>query len=229
MRMSRKQRLIVSYLTMRRTIGVLGIALPLVVVLGGLIENSHILQSSISGYYYTNMRDFFVGILCVVALFLISYQGYERIDNIVSNLAGFSALGMITFPTKMYYHKIEKVGIFLINDDISGYLHLLFATIFFFVLSYNSIFLFTKRHSVNISKEKRRRNILYRVCGIIMLSQILLIILYMNFLRDTIVSKTYPILIFESIALVAFGITWLVKGNTFFKDQIKNIDEIDSQ
>lgn len=101
--MNRKQRLIVSYLTMRRTIGVLGISLPLIVVLGGLVENSSALQGSISGYYYTNMRDFFVGILCVVALFLISYQGYERIDNIVANLAGFSALGMIIFPTKISY------------------------------------------------------------------------------------------------------------------------------
>lgn len=228
MLMSRKQRLIVSYLTMRRTIGVLGIALPLVVVLGGLIENPHMLQGSISGYYYTNMRDFFVGILCVVALFLISYQGYERIDNIVANLAGFSALGMIIFPTKMSYHKIEKVGMFLIDDNISGFLHLFFATVFFFTLSYNAIFLFTKRHSVNISKEKRRRNILYRACGIIMLIQILLIIVYMVFLRETYLSKTYPILIFESFALFAFGISWLVKGNTFFRDQIKNVDELDT-
>ncbi|MFA7418371.1 MAG: hypothetical protein WCZ90_01700 [Melioribacteraceae bacterium] len=213
---------------MRRTIGVLGIALPLVVVIGGLIENPHMLQGSISGYYYTNMRDFFVGILCVVALFLISYQGYERIDNIVANLAGFSALGMIIFPTKMYYHKIEKVGMFLMGDDISGFLHLLFASIFFITLSYNSIFLFTKRHSINISKEKRSRNILYRVSGIVMLIQILLIILYMVFLRETYLSKTYPILIFESIALFAFGISWLVKGNTFFRDQIKNVDEMDT-
>lgn len=213
---------------MRRTIGVLGIALPLVVVLGGLIENPHMLQGSISGYYYTNMRDFFVGILCVVALFLISYQGYERIDNIVANLAGFSALGMIIFPTKMSYHKIEKVGMFLIDDNISGFLHLFFATVFFFTLSYNAIFLFTKRHSVNISKEKRRRNILYRACGIIMLIQILLIIVYMVFLRETYLSKTYPILIFESFALFAFGISWLVKGNTFFRDQIKNVDELDT-
>jgi hypothetical protein len=228
MLMTRKQRLIVSYLTMRRTIGVLGIALPLVVVLGGLIENSHVLQGSISGYYYTNMRDFFVGILCVVALFLISYQGYERIDNIVANLAGFSALGMIIFPTKMSFQKIEKVGIFLIDDHISGYLHLTFATIFFLALSYNSIFLFTKRHSPNISKEKKRRNILYRISGIIMLSQILLIILYMEFLKETYISKTYPVLIFESIALFAFGTSWLVKGNTFFRDQIRNISELDT-
>lgn len=225
--MNRKQRLIVSYLTMRRTIGVLGISLPLIVVLGGLVENSSALQGSISGYYYTNMRDFFVGILCVVALFLISYQGYERIDNIVANLAGFSALGMIIFPTKISYKEIEKVGIFLIDDNISGFLHLTFATIFFFSLSYNSIFLFTKRHSANISKEKKRRNILYRICGIIMLLQILLIILYMVFLKETYLAKTYPILIFESIALFAFGISWLVKGNTFFRDQIKNIDEVD--
>jgi len=128
----------------------------------------------------------------------------------------------------MSFYKLEKVGMFLMEDDISGFLHLFFATIFFFTLSYNSIFLFTKRHSVNISKEKRRRNILYRASGMIMLIQILLIILYMVFLRETYLSKTYPILIFESIALFAFGIAWLVKGNTFFRDQIKNVDEMDT-
>ncbi|MDP2036585.1 MAG: hypothetical protein Q8L04_04325 [Ignavibacteria bacterium] len=105
MPISRKQRLIVSNLTMRRTMDVLGIALSLVVILGGLIENNNRFQISISGYYYTNMRDFFVGILCIVAMYLISDQDYEGIDNIVSNLAGLPALGMITFPTEMSYHK----------------------------------------------------------------------------------------------------------------------------
>ncbi len=218
--MSRKQRVIISYLTMRRMIGVLGIALPIVVVIGGFIENGFEIQGSISGYYYTNMRDFFVGLMCIVAMFLISYQGYEKIDNMISNLSGVFALGMVLFPTAMYSGKVVKVGTFLINDNISEYIHLTFGSLFFIALAYNSIFLFTKRHAVEPSKEKKRRNLIYRTCGVVMLASMFCIILYKVFLDDTLLSKTYPTLIFESVALLAFGVSWLIKGNTFFKDQM---------
>jgi len=218
MLMSRNQRLIISYLTMRRLIGILGIALPVIIVSGGFIQNGFVIQGSISGYYYTNMRDFFVGLLCIVSLFLISYQGYEKIDNLIGNLSGIFALGMIIFPTAMYSGKVVKVGMFLIGDNISEYIHLTFGILFFLALAYNSIFLFTKRQPGILSEAKKRRNFTYRICGIVMIISILCLIIYMLFLRNTFISKVYPVLILESVALTAFGISWLVKGNTFFKD-----------
>jgi hypothetical protein len=225
MSMTRNQRLIISYLTMRRFIGVLGISLPIIVVVGGFVEHGFVIQGSISGYYYTNMRDFFVGLLCIVSMFLISYQGYERIDNMISTLSGLFAFGMIIFPTGMFCGKVVKVGMFLIDDNVSELIHLTFGTLFFLALSYNSLFLFTKRHSHILIAEKRRRNILYRVCGLVMIFAMCSIIIYMFFLRDTVISRYYPVLILESIALFAFGISWLVKGNTFFKDQKNHTDE----
>ena len=225
MYLTRNQRVIISYLTMRRMIGVLGIALPVIVVLGGFLQNGFVIQGSISGYYYTNMRDFFVGLLCIVSVFLISYQGYEKIDNMISTLSGIFAIGMIIFPTAMYSGKIVKVGMFLIDDNISEYVHLTFGTLFFLALSFNSIFLFTKRHSILLTPPKRRRNILYRVCGIVMIVSILCIIIYMLLFRNTFVSGLNPVLFLESIALLAFGISWLVKGNTFFKDQKNHLEE----
>ena len=99
---NRERSLIVSYLAMRRLIGILGIALPIIVVMGGLAEAQPYVQGSISGYYYTNMRDLFVGISSGVGLFLISYKGYEKIDDIVARMSGAFALGMIIFPTGMY-------------------------------------------------------------------------------------------------------------------------------
>ena len=218
MLMSRNQRLIISYLIMRRLIGILGIALPVIIVSGGFIQNGFVIQGSISGYYYTNMRDFFVGLLCIVSLFLISYQGYEKIDNLIGNLSGIFALGMIIFPTAMYSGKVVKVGMFLIGDNISEYIHLTFGILFFLALAYNSIFLFTKRQPGILSEAKKRRNFTYRICGIVMIISILCLIIYMLFLRNTFISKVYPVLILESVALTAFGISWLVKGNTFFKD-----------
>jgi len=216
---NRERSLIISYLTMRRLIGILGLSLPFIVVLGGFTQAEPGLQGSISGYYYTNMRDLFVGILSGVALFLISYRGYEKIDAIVANLSGIFALGMIFFPTAMYSDKAVRVGMFFIADNISETIHLTFGALFFLALSFNSLFLFTRRHPGVMGKEKQRRNTIYRSCGTVMILSIVCITMYTLFLRRTSVAAIYPVLILESVALLAFGISWLVKGNTLFKDR----------
>lgn len=217
----REQSLIASYLTMRRIIGILGISLPLVLVLGGLVQDKPTIQSSISAYYYTNMRDFFVGLLSSVALFLLSYKGYEKIDDIVSNLSGLCAIGMILFPTSFHGETTVKTGILLVNDDVSEIVHLAFGACFFLLLSYNSIFLFTKRGPWGgvLSREKRQRNIIYRTCGVIMILSIVGIFFYKTFFEHTFLAKLYPTLLLESLALLAFGVSWLVKGNTLFRDR----------
>jgi hypothetical protein len=220
---NRRQSLIISYLTMRRLIGIIGIALPIIVVLGGFIQNGFVILDSISNYYYTNMRDFFVGLLFGISLFLISYRGYEKIDNIVGNMSGLFALGIIIFPASMYCGKDIRVGIFLINDKCSGYIHLVFSALFFLLLSFNSIILFTKHGLGPITKEKRHRNIIYRLCGLVMILAMSCIIIYTSFFKNTFIWKIHPVLILESIALLAFGISWLVKGHTFYKD--KKIEE----
>jgi Protein of unknown function (DUF998) len=213
------ENLIISFLTLRRLIGILGMSLPVIVVVGGFLQNGFVIEPSISGYYYTNMRDFFVGILCGVALVLSSYRGYERIDRVVALTSGISAIGMVIFPTGVYSGKVIKVGMFLIDDNISAYIHLAFGALFFLSLSFISLFLFTRRHPGVMGKEKKRRNIIYRACGIVMIAVIFCITLYTMFLRDTSISKIDPVLIFESVGLLAFGISWLIKGNTLFKDK----------
>jgi hypothetical protein len=206
---------------MRRLIGILGISLPFIVILGGLAQSDPGLQGSISGYYYTNMRDLFVGILSGVALFLLSYSGYEQIDDIVANMSGLFALGIILFPTAMYSGKVVRVGMFLIGDNISEIIHLAFSALFFLALSFNSLFLFTRRHPGVMGKEKKRRNVIYRSCGIVMILAIVCIILYNVFFRGTSLAAINPVLILESVALFAFGVSWLVKGHTLFRDKKK--------
>ena len=218
---NREKSLIISYLTMRRLIGILGISLPFIVILGGLAQSDAGLQGSISGYYYTNMRDLFVGILSGVALFLLSYRGYEQIDDILANMSGLFALGMILFPTAMYSGKVVRVGMFLIADNISETIHLSFSALFFLALSFNSLFLFTRRHPGVMGKEKKRRNVIYRTCGIVMILAIACITLYNIFFRGTSLAAINPVLILESVALCAFGISWLVKGHTLFRDKKK--------
>jgi hypothetical protein len=211
--------LIISYLTMRRIIGILGIGLPIIIVLGGFIQNGFVLGTSISSYYYTNMRDFFVGVLSCVGLFLISYKGYERIDHITSDISGILAVGIAFFPTSTLKYGINKVGIFQLNDNISLYFHLTFATLFFLSLAFISIFLFTKHEGSMLTKEKKKRNLVYIVCGCVILFSILCIIVYTLSFQNTFIANLKPILVFETLSLISFGTSWLVKGETLFKDK----------
>jgi hypothetical protein len=70
----------------------------------------------------------------------------------------------------LYSGKSVQVGMFLIDDSISEYIHLTFGALFFLSLSYNSIFLFTKHEPGLLRKEKKRRNTIYRLCGVVMVS-----------------------------------------------------------
>jgi hypothetical protein len=146
-----------------------------------------------------------------------SYPCHRRAYT--AKMSGIFALGMIFFPTAMFSGKAVRVGMFLIDDSISANIHLMFSTLFFLALSFNSLFLFTKRHPGVMGKEKKRRNIIYRFCGIVMLLAIVCITIYTFLLRGTFLAAMNPVPILESVALFAFGISWLVKGHTLFKDK----------
>ncbi|MFC2096890.1 DUF998 domain-containing protein [Bacteroidota bacterium] len=211
--------LVVSYMNLRKMIGILGFVFPIILVIGSVIAGGQEqIQNSISYYYHTNMRDVFVGVLCVVALFLFSYRGYDRIDNIAGNIACFLALGVAFFPTA--HHDPT-----LITNSIIGKIHLISASLFFLVLTYFSLFLFTKSDpSKKPSKQKKNRNKVFRVCGYIMLGCIITMVIYIAVLK-----KKFPVLQdynlvfwFETIALFAFGISWLTKGQLILQDLKKN-------
>ncbi len=213
---------IISYLNMRRMIGILGIGLPLIVVMGGLIQNRGFLGDSISSYYYTNMHDFFVGLICSMGLFLISYRGYQRIDHNTGTISGILALGTVFFPTANGKSEIIKVGVFQINDNISRYIHLSFASLFLISLAFMSIFIFTRSGSEPLTKEKKKRNLVYMICGYIILFSILCMTVFEIALQNTFIATLRPILILESLSLLSFGISWLIKGETFFRDKKLN-------
>src|SRR5712691_10637756 len=86
---------LVSYLRLRMWIGVLGMLLPLLMVLLGPSPT----KQSISAYYYSNMRDFFVGLLSLTGAFLACYAGYKDDPPGVPILSGAMSLGVALFPT----------------------------------------------------------------------------------------------------------------------------------
>jgi hypothetical protein len=208
-----------SYKALRRLIGVMGILLPLICILGGCLIACIPIQQSISIYYYTNMRDFFVGLMFVVSFFLLTYKGYNRLDFFITLITGIAGLGVALFPCFNELYKLQRVGIFQLNINLSNTIHLASAGSFFILLAINSIFLFTRQNHELPTPQKGTRNIIYIVCGVVILICLAIIFICMHFMPAEQLYNTKIILILEAIALLAFGTSWLIKGETLFTDK----------
>jgi hypothetical protein len=205
--------LVLSYLTLRTVIGILGTALPFVASLGALIIFQTGIQSSLSSYYYTGMRDVFVGALWAIGFFLFSYKGYDRIDDIAGNLACIFAVGVSLFPTAPDYATSGSAVVI-------GHIHFAFAALLFGTLIYFCLVLFTKTNPrKKPTRRKLQRNIVYKVCGYVMSACIVLTIVS-QIPSVALALRAYdPIYWLESIAIVSFGISWLTKGEAILKDE----------
>ncbi len=212
--------LVISYLTLRRAIGILGILFPFILVIGSMATGGcREIQPSISDYYHTNMRDVFVGILCAVALFLFSYRGYNYQDNIAGNLACIFALVVAFFPTSATEPTASCNNPAAFSNPLTGKIHLVAAGLLFTVLAYFSLFLFTKGVS-KPTPQKIQRNKIYKICGFVILGCILLLIFYFSIPSLEFCLKKYkPVFWIETIALWAFGTSWLIKGQYLLRDR----------
>jgi len=212
--------LVISYLTLRRAIGYLGILMPIIIRLGAYLFEGIPSNDSISAYYYTVMRDVFVGTLFANGVFLFCYRGPDTQDNVLTNIAGLSAVAIGLFPMDPSYNQIILDRFSKINDPGCyqnhgplGY-HIYAVGTFFVILSYLAIFRFTKSNQPQITKQKKSRNKVYIVCGIVMLICLGAIVA----IKAT--SKPSSIFWPETIAIAAFGIAWLVKGQAVLKDKV---------
>lgn len=207
--------LLISYLTLRKVVGILGMALPFVVFLGGKFIFKTDIQSSISSYYYTGMRDVFVGILWTIGFFLYSYRGYGPIDNITGNLACVFAVVVSLFPT-------TADGTASRAEEVVGTVHLVFAALFFLTLSYFSLALFPKTNlNKQFTLQKAQRNIVYKVCGYVMLACIVLMAIYKFWVEDAVpgLQAFEPVFWLEATAIFVFGVSWFTKGEAILADK----------
>lgn len=190
----------ISVIKLRCAIGWLAILLPWVVVLllGGF-------PPSISSTYYTwEAGAVFMIVLGSASILLMYYDGYDKVDDILNTITGVFGLMICLFPCAT--DTLKYVGTFQVPVNISGFIHNLSAVVFFALLSYNSLFQFTKHGDIEMTKEKRTRNIIYRICGIGMLSSFLILLLPYFYVKVWLV---------EAIALLFFGVSWLTKANAY--------------
>jgi hypothetical protein len=220
MKNEQKSELLISYLTLRKFLGILGILLPILLILAGTVFGKcDAIQASISDYFHTPMRDVFVATISSMAFFLFTYKGYDKKDNLLCNIAGIAALLIAFCPTYSDpFTNCMNESILVNQSHLIGKIHLFGAATFFILIIQISMFQFTKGNSK--TPEKKMRNLIYRGCGVAIFISLLIIALYFLYLE-----KEYPFLIkykpvfwLETISLFAFGVSWLVKGDTLFKD-----------
>lgn len=224
--LEKENKLVLSYLTVRKIIGILGLLFPLILVLGSFIlGHCHAIQQSISNYYHTNMRDVFVGYVCTLSIFLFSYKGYDLTDRIVSALAGIFGLIVALFPTNLKLNPDNSpldcnIWCSVERHDWIGQLHLISAGLFILCLCYFSLFLFTKGE-LQPTPQKVIRNKIYLTCGCIMFACIFLLIFLFILPKNVYNALLFlkPVFWLETIAFLAFGFSWFVKGEFLLKDQ----------
>jgi hypothetical protein len=214
------QDMVISFLTIRKSVGILGMALPLVLALGiFLINNCPPVRNSISSYYYTVMGTYLTGTLCAVGLFLFTYKGYDVQDQVFSKIAGIFAVVTALFPTDCDHLPNGCNIICTADSNLSNTLHYISAGIFLTSLAYMALFLFRKSDQPKpYPKPKRSRNVVYLICGCIMIISLIGIVALKIPAVDRVLSPYKPEFWFESATLLAFGFSWLVKGETILKD-----------
>jgi hypothetical protein len=203
-------RRIISYMTLRKAVGYLGLLLPFALAAGNWLIFSGGLQPSVSDYYYTGMRGVLVGALCVIGAFLFAYHGYDRWDGWFTNAAGVGAIGVALFPTPPAHPSARAT--------IAGYFHFGFGSLMFSTLIVITLWLFRRPGPAPVSTPMRRlRDRVYLICGIVMLVSLALAGI-VSLPSVTGLNSDNPVFWLETIAIAAFGISWLVKGQAILRD-----------
>lgn len=193
---------------LRLALGILGLSLPWMLFLGSQLAGWQGLRPSISEYFFTNVRDLFVGYLYAFGLFLITYRGYEGdADDLLSTLAGIAAILVGFFPSLWGQSPTFQRLVPFLNADVTSIIHYTAAIGFFLILFVLSTFFFTRSQDV-------KRNKIYRFCGWTIFAALAALGLFILLPRETQIFLDQFSLFFllETVALSAFGLSWLVKS-----------------
>ncbi len=201
-----------SYLILRRSVGGIGIGLPVALIVAGLFSGN--IETTMSGFYHTGMQDIFVASNCIVGVFLLAYGGYDKADDewfsdrALAVFTGFGAIVLALIPT-------ASEGATASAEIFFGNIHLIAAACFFLGLG---VFSFAK-FSRTSGPYKRT----YQVLGLVIFAAIAAIGFGKLFLPDPAKDSIWQDWVFwlEVVAVWAFGISWLIKGKTM--EGMKNL------
>ena len=210
------QPLVLSYIGVRRAIGISGLLLPIILGPIGWLVFGIRFQDNLSSYYYTPLRDVFVGTIFAIGIFLFCYRGNDWVENWTANLGCLFAIGIALFPLDPHSDPLQQ-------RSIVGYLHTLCGGAFFLTLSFYSLYHFPSSTSMNreLEPHEQQRAFVYRTSGIVILVSMFAMGVYLFLLPPDWkqLANHYHLLFWlEWIAVWAFAAAWLTKGRTIVAD-----------
>jgi hypothetical protein len=214
---SHTARYVRSFLILRTVVGVLGIALPFLLVLveGVWFDGSPFLRESLSAYYYSGARELFVGGLSAIGVFLFTYKVAEsNLDNTLSLLAGLSVVVVALFPTS---RPSGLIGLTAVQDrlgeSVVAGIHFSAAGLFILSLALISYFFGKREGRPREGGPPRQRSLrFWRNFHWICAALILAAFLWSGVTELTDWGPSRSLLYGEVAAVWAFGASWLWKG-----------------
>jgi hypothetical protein len=210
------ERYVRSFLIMRVLVGALGIALPFALVLidGLWFDGDRFPRTSLSAYYYSGVRDLFVGAMCATGVFLLAYKVAEvNLDNTLSGVAGLASLLVGLFATGRPSATVALTPLqHRLGESQVSTVHYLAAATFIVALGVMSYF-FGKREGARPARPNTRRsprfwrNFHWACAGVIAAA-----LAWIGVTEIFHVGPARSLLYGEAVSIWAFGTSWLWKG-----------------
>ncbi len=203
-----RQHIMRTYINLRIGLMWLAIALPLMLWISGFFEGRLEPYGSMSAYYFTPMRNLFVGVLFSIGSFLFLYKGFSNWENHALNLAGLFAIGIALLPT------MPPPGLEKPDEFISPRMHGICAVLFFFTIAY--VCVFRSKDTLHLMSDEKlvtRYRRIYKTLGTLMvLLPLLAAGLVFGLQMNLDPEQKYIVFIVELVAVWVFGTYWLTKS-----------------
>jgi hypothetical protein len=214
-------RYVRSYVCTRFAIGLLGVLLPPVLVFlePTLFDGLPFPRGSLSAYYYSGVREIFVGGLWAIGVFLVVYKLLDLTgESLLSSLAGVAAILVAVFPTERpgdgwpltpFQEKLGEGAVTAIHyGSAIAFIALLVPITLFFAHEEGGL----AQEKGRLAQKERRRHRKWKgfhtIAAVLILSGAALA----AFTGIT-GGPDRGVLIGEWIAIWAFGLSWLAKGS----------------
>lgn len=201
------EHITLTYVNLRVGMAILAFSLPVMLVLWSVVTGEKLLPS-ISAYYHTPMRDFFVGSLVAVGACLYLYKGFSEQENKALNCAGIFAIGVAFLPTcvpdvSIMTEAMCSQGLRCVVKWLHG------ISAFLFIVPVAYVCTFRGKDTVKLIDDERVKNRylnLYRFIGPLMI--VLPAIAAIYFVNINSESTVFYV---ETAAIWAFALFWLTK------------------
>jgi hypothetical protein len=213
---------------LRAPIGIIGTALPFLLRIGILFRGGGV-PYSLSGYYYSPLRNVLVVPLCILGFLLILYKGYNNLDRYVTTIAGIGFFGIALFPSNAFHSRVPSWVYSVHTFSFTCTIIALVIMALLFTRTESSdgqqndirqlLLALVFKYPGHYTPRKKTRNQIYSTCAWLMLVSLILAY-WSNFWSPSILDITQWLFWLEAIAMTAFGTSWLVKSKSlpFFKD-----------